>query len=323
LTDPCLLIGDIGGTSARFAMADSKGSAYASEFTVLCNDFETSELAIADYLERNGTLEPDVVCLAAAGSVIDDSVILTNNHWSIDCRELRNNFPSAKVRLLNDFEAIAYSIPLLSESDLATIGLEPPAIQDKTNYTIAVLGPGTGLGIAGLVSRGGNIYPIVGEGGHAGFAPENQLQLQVLKQLRERFERVSDERLLSGPGLESIYLALCRIHGEQGVHRSAAEIFQAVLANEDVYAAEALQLFYEVLGQVAGNLAINFGARDGVYIAGGIVKRYPDLLKTSSFRAGFENKGRYRSLMERIPSPLIVHPQPGLLGASFCARKMY
>lgn len=323
MADPCLLIGDIGGTNARFALADSKGSAYASEFTVLCTDYETAELAIAHYLERTGTPEPDVICLAAAGSVIDDSVRLTNNHWSIDCRELRNSFPSAQVRLLNDFEAIAYSIPLLSESDLATIGLEPPAIQDKADYTIAVLGPGTGLGIAGLVRRGGDIYPIVGEGGHTGFAPENQVQLQVLKQLRERFERVSDERLLSGLGLESIYWALCRIHGERAVHRSAPKIFQGVFANQDVHAAEALQLFYEVLGQVAGNLAINFGARDGVYIAGGIVKRYPDLLKTSGFRAGFENKGRYRSLMEKTPTLLIVHPQPGLLGASYCARKLH
>ncbi len=322
MTDPCLLIGDIGGTNARFALADPKGRAYTSELTVLCNDYETAELAIADYLERTGTPGPDVVCLAAAGSVIGDSVRLTNNHWNIDCRELRNSFPSAKFRLLNDFEAIAYSIPFLGEIDLTTIGLEPPAIQNKTNYTIAVVGPGTGLGVAGLVSRGGNVYPIVGEGGHAGFAPENQVQLQVLKQLRERFDRVSDERLLSGPGLESIYWALCKIHGVRGVRLSAPEIFQRVLANEDVRAAEALKLFYEALGQVAGNLAINFGARDGVYIAGGIVKRYPDLLKTSSFRSGFENKGRYRSLMERIPTLLIVHSQPGLLGAAYCARQM-
>jgi glucokinase len=323
LADPCFLIGDIGGTNARFALTGANGQAWTSELTVMCRDYETAELAIVDYLERTGTCEPDAVCLAAAGPIVDDSAHFTNNHWSIDCRELRNSFRSAKVRLLNDFEAIAYSIPLLAETDLTTVGLEPLAVRDKTNYTIGVLGPGTGLGVAGLMGRGDNIYPIVGEGGHVGFAPENQVQLQVFKQLRERFDRVSDEHLLSGPGLENIYWALCRIHGDRGVHLSAPEIFQRVLLNEDVHAVEALQLFYEALGQVAGNLALELGAYDGIYIAGGIVKRYPDLLKTSSFRSGFENKGRYRSMMERIPTLLIVHPQPGLLGASYCARQMY
>jgi glucokinase len=148
------------------------------------------------------------------------------------------------------------------------------------------------------------------------------MQLEVLKQLRERYERVSDERLISGPGLENIYWALRKIHGKPATKITTAEIFSRVLANEDVIAAESTQLFYEALGQVAGNLALALGAFDGVYLAGGIVKRYPDLLKTSSFRSGFENKGRHRSLMERVPTLLILHAQPGLLGASYCAREL-
>jgi glucokinase len=167
------------------------------------------------------------------------------------------------------------------------------------------------------------LYPVVGEGSHAGFAPENRTQVKVLRQLRQRHERVSQERLISGPGLEGIYWALGKVHGKQTARITAAEIFSRVLANEDVIATESVQLFYEVLGQVAGNLALLLGAYDGIYLAGGILKRYPDLLKTSNFRSGFENKGRHRSLLERIPTSLILHPQPGLLGASYYARELY
>ena len=149
------------------------------------------------------------------------------------------------------------------------------------------------------------------------------MQLKVLKQLRQRYERVSEERMVSGPGLENIYWALRKIHGEKTNGITAAEIFSRVLANEDVIATEATQLFFEVLGQIAGNLALALGAYDGVYLAGGILKRHPDLLKASNFRSGFENKGRHRSLMEKVPTSLILHPQPGLLGASHCARQLY
>jgi len=323
MSEPCLLIGDIGGTNARFALARPDETGFTGEMTLHCADYETAEQGIADYLERSGSVTPDVICLAAAGPVVDDCVRFTNNHWVINARELQQTYPSASVRLLNDFEAIAYSIPMLGENDLATVGLVPSRLDGRSEYTLAVLGPGTGLGAAGLLGRAGGTYPIVGEGSHAGFAPETRMQFQVLKQLRQRYERVSDECLISGPGLENIYWALRKIHGESEIRITAAEIFSRVLANEEVIAAEATQLFYEALGQVAGNLALTLGAFDGVYLAGGIVKRYPDLLKTSGFRSGFENKGSHRSLMERVPTLLILHPQPGLLGASYCARELH
>jgi glucokinase len=318
-----LLIGDIGGTNARFALAEARAPGFSRSLILECEAFETAEDAISEYLEQSGAGKPEVICLAVAGPIVNDSVRFTNNQWSIDCRELGRRFPGAKIRLLNDFEAIAYSIPFLREADLATIGLESGGLDDHSDYTIGVLGPGTGLGVAGLKGDKDGIHPLACEGGHVGFAPETQLQLQVLGQLRERFERVSNERLLCGPGLENIYLALQQIHGDPGAHVPAPEIFRRALANEDVRASEALQLFYEVLGQVAGNLALVLGAWDGIYIGGGIVKRYPDLLKTGSFRSGFENKGRYRSMMEKVPTFLILHEQPGLLGASYCAGNVY
>jgi len=323
MADPCLLIGDIGGTNARFALARPDKPGFSGELTLRCADYATAEQGLADYLERSGAGRPAVICLAAAGPIVGDSVRFINNHWTISGQELRQKFPSSPVRLLNDFEAIAYSIPLLGENDVQTVGLAQSKLTGQSDFTLGVLGPGTGLGIAGLFGRANDIYPIVGEGGHAGFAPETRMQFEVLEQLRQRYDRVSDERLISGPGLENIYWALGKIHREQTTSITAAEIFSHVLASEDAIAEESTELFYEVLGQVAGNLALALGAYDGIYLAGGIVKRYPDLLKSSRFRSGFENKGRHRSLLESVPTLLILHPQPGLMGASYCARELY
>jgi len=317
-----MLIGDIGGTNARFALADPAMQGFSNELTLACDDYENAGQGIAHYLERSGCSRPDVICLAAAGPVVDGKVRFTNNNWVLDRQALETSYPHARVQLLNDFESIAYSIPLLGENDVASVGPVLPEPGEKQDLTCAVLGPGTGLGAGGLLKRASAIYPIVGEGSHEGFAPETTMQFKVLKQLRSRFERVSSERLISGPGLENIYWALGRIHGKAAVEITAAEIFSRVLAREDALAAEAVEMFFETLGQVAGNLALALGAFDGVYLAGGIVKRYPDLLKASGFRAGFENKGRHRALMERVPTLLILHPQPGLLGASFRAREL-
>jgi glucokinase len=318
----CLLIGDIGGTNARFALADAGGRSFSDELILTCDDYETAEQGIEEYLGRSGGGKPDVICLAAAGPVVDGAVKFTNNHWLIDHRRLETRFPQSRVQLLNDFESIAYSIPVLADGDVESVGPVPPASKTKRELTFAVLGPGTGLGAGGLLVRGSGIYPIVGEGGHTGFAPKTPMQFKVLEQLRRRFEGVSSERLVSGPGLENIYRALCEIRGESASGITAAEIFSRVLGREDAVAAEAVGMFFEVLGQVAGDLALSLGAFDGVYLAGGIVKRYPDLLKNSDFRAGFENKGRHRGLMERVPTFLILHPQPGLMGAAYCARNI-
>ena len=323
MSEPCLLIGDIGGTNARFALVRPGEAGFSHELTLSCDDYETAERGFADYLDRIGGIVPDAICLAAAGPVIDDRVRFSNNHWIIDGRELRKRFPLAGVRLLNDFEAIACSIPLLGERDTSVVGLVPSTFDQKSDFTIGVMGPGTGLGIGGLLGRSDVFHPIFGEGSHCGFAPETRTQLRVLEQLRQRFDRVSEERLVSGPGLENIYWALCKINDQKCDEIPASEIFSRVLANEDVIAAESVQLFFEVLGQIAGNLALTLNAYDGIYLAGGIVKRYPELLDSSNFRAGFENKGRHRSLMEGVPVSLIQHPQPGLLGASYCVRQLY
>lgn len=322
MSDGCLLIGDIGGTNARFALTDGRDKTFSEIAKLKCADFESADAAIRHYLESVGAGTPLVICLAAAGPIVDERVRFTNNPWVIVAGDLRQSFPGATVQLLNDFEAIAYSIPLLDSDDCLAVGLPLADSLALDAYTVGVLGPGTGLGAVGLVKRGDLVLPLAGEASHGGFAPETQVQLEILTALRERFDRVSTERLVSGPGLENLYWAITQIHGERRTPLGAAEIFAAAIEHSDGLAAEAVQVFFELLGQFAGDFALALGAEDGIYIAGGIVRRYPELIANSTFRAGFERKGRHRSLMERIPTQLILHEQPGLLGASYCAARL-
>jgi glucokinase len=322
MSSDCLLIGDIGGTNARFALADPLIPGYARQKKYICADYATADLALRAYVEEFCPDGPGIVCLAAAGPVIDHTIRLTNNHWSVDAQAISTEFAGASVRLLNDFEAIAYAIPLLTGSDSRSLGSPETIEPDQQRYSLGVVGPGTGLGYAALYKRDGLLIPVTGEGGLQGFAPESQLQLDLLKVLMKRYERVPYERLVSGPGLENIYWALAAMYGEEPPQLSAAEIFSSADNGDDKRADEAVQLFFELLGQVAGNLAISMSTFDGVYIGGGIAKRYPQMLSDSRFREGFENKGGHRPLMERIPTRLITHDDPGLLGASYCALEM-
>ncbi len=315
-----LLIGDIGGTNARFALANHAHPGFHDVLELKCADFETANEAISHYLDAIGIATPAAVCLAAAGPVVDGSIDVTNNHWQLSGAKLASEFDVDAVRLLNDFEAIAYSIPFIGVEDRRTIGTLQGTDLANRSFNVAILGPGTGLGVAGLCGRGGLLLPITGEGGHVGFAPESDEQLELLRVLRTRFERVSAERLVAGSGIENIYSALCELRGIQGDRLAAREVFAA--AGEPGPAADTVGLFFTVLGQVAGDLALTLGATDGVYIAGGIVKRYPEILDDGRFRTAFESKGRHRNIVQRIPTFLITHEQPGLLGASYCALEM-
>ena len=311
-----LLIGDIGGTNARFAIANTGTPGFTCEQTYQCADFATVVDAIRHYLDQTGMPSPKGICLAVAGPVVDEQVKLTNNHWTISASQLRQEFGIEAVRLLNDFEAIAYSVPHISPEEMLSIGSLKPGLLDSPHFTVAVLGPGTGLGAVGLRRYEEHYIAIVSEASHGGFAPETVEQVELLTVLRERFGRVSSERLVSGSGLENLYWGLTQIHAGKPAQLSASEIVLARIDKSDPLASKAVELFYQILGQVAGDLALTLGASDGIYIAGGISQRYPELLVNSGFRAGFESKGRHRVLMERIPTQLIKHKQPGLLGAS-------
>lgn len=322
MSDKTKLIGDIGGTNARFAIAAAGAPGFDAERSLKCAEFATAEDAIRHYLDDVGAPAPSAICLAAAGPIVDERVRFTNNPWTLSVAELRDEFSIEPVLLLNDFEAIAYSVPFLGADHALTIGLPDPHVLDAEHYTVGVIGPGTGLGAVGLRKYEEHLIPIAGEASHGGFAPETQVQLDILIRLRERFDRVSSERLVSGMGLENLYWALTQIHGEKRAALSAADIFAASFGDDDPRATEAVEIFYEILGQVAGDFALSLGANDGIFVAGGVAQRYPERLANSRFRSGFERKGRHRSLMERIPTRLVTHPQPGLLGAAYCANRL-
>ena len=315
-----LLIGDLGGTHARFARAATGGVSYTDEMTLPCSAYESAGSAIDDYLVRTGGWQPQALCLAVAAPVERGTARFLNSDWQLDAASLEVRFPGADIRLVNDFQAMAHAIPFLRTRDVRAIGPMHSNLPGKDDFTIGVIGPGTGLGVGGLLRIGGRDHALSSEGGHLGFAPENTLQMKVLEQLRGQFGRVSNERLLSGPGIESIYRAVQAIRKQSAAAGRADEIMARARSGEDDAAIETEKLFFEILGQVAGNLALTLGARDGIFLAGGILPLHQDRLEMGPFRAGFENKGRHRSLMERIPTWLITHPDPGLLGAACLVR---
>jgi glucokinase len=315
-----LLIGDVGGTNARFALADIDGSGSSMLREYQCAEFGSITDAINCYLDEKNLHSPKWICLAVAGPLVEGTARFTNNSWTVSCGELRQKYKADHAWLINDFEALAWSLPLLSRNDVMPVGNPLPRSLDTKQYTLAVIGPGTGLGAAGLRKCGEHFTAITGEASHCGFAPETAEQVALLTVLQSRFERVSDERLVSGQGLENLYWGLSRIHGENYAQLTAAEIMQAGCEQSDSLAGKTVGMFFRILGQVAGNLALTLGAFDGIYIGGGIVRRYPQLLADSRFRAGFEAKGRHRKLMETIPTQLILNQQASLLGAASVAR---
>lgn len=322
MASSCLLIGDIGGTNARFAIVDGSDLRFSHQKTLRCADFSSATMAMKAYLDGIGVEQPTAICLAVAGPIVANGVHVTNNHWYIDSAVLCETFDTEAVRLLNDFEAIAYAIPLLGETDLVSIGSPVRCHLNRPDFTIAVVGPGTGFGAVGLCQRDHSCFPIVGEDGHVGFAPETDAQLKIYGELAKKFGRVSNERLLSGPGVGNIYRALGSADGDGKTALSTSELFARAADRSDPRAVATVQIFFEALGQAAGDLALVFGASEGVYIAGGIVQRHPEMLAASDFRRGFENKGRHSDLMKKIPTQLVTHPQPGLLGASHCAGEL-
>lgn len=321
MTESTILLGDIGGTNARFAVASHTKAKYESERVFQCDDFGSAESAIQQYLEEISAPPVTSVCLAVAGPVAEGKARLTNNRWLFDEESLRAALGCDRVKLINDFQAAALGMAELGPADLTQVGdVELPDLR-RTEYVIAVVGPGTGFGASTLIKRDGRLTTLSGEAGHVGFAPENPLQVELLASLADQFGRVSDERLVSGSGLVNIFNFLTTRRQAESGPIDAATIFSR--ADRDQTAQEAVALFFELLGQAAGNFVLATGSFDGLFVAGGIVQRYPDLLRNSAFRTGFENKGRHRELMRAVPTVLVNHPLPGLLGVFAAAKSWY
>jgi glucokinase len=302
-----ILLADVGGTNVRFAMLRGTEVGPVTYYEVA--DYVTFADAMAAYLAATKAAVRGAV-LAAAGVVTAERCALTNNDWIIDAAELRARFALASVRLVNDFEAIAWALPQLAPSDVRQIGGTRPVVAAP----MAVLGPGTGLGVAACVPLAGGDFIIHSEGGHATAAAGNAREAAVIAALRAELNHVSIERLLSGPGLENIYRALVAIDHAVPPERCAADIVKAARDASCPTSRAALDMFCAMLGDVAGNLALTFGAKGGVYIAGGIIAHLGDEIERSAFRTRFEAKGRMRSYVAPIPVYLIVHSDPAFVG---------
>jgi len=306
------LVGDVGGTNARLALVDEDGRIRFPK-NYACADFPSLEAVIAEYLETTaGRLRPARAALAVAGPVIDGEIEFTNLSWMVSETELVGAFELEAVSLINDFAAQALAAPLLEEDDLRRIG---PELRPADGCPIAVLGAGTGFGVAGLARAGLVDAPLATEGGHAAFAPEDEVEVEIWRRLKARFGRVSRERVLSGAGLYDLYGALGDIEGVSAPLTDEKAVFAAALEG-DPLSNRTLDRFCEILGGVAGDLALTFGARGGVFITGGIAPRMVERLDSGGFRRRFESKGRLSDYVKAIPTTLIVHPYAALVGAA-------
>jgi glucokinase len=301
-----VLLADIGGTNARFAVLSGGKLSPVTHVPV------AGHARFADALRayaRPGEDTFDGALLAVAGVVADERCALTNAPWVVDAAELRATFGFGWVRLVNDFEAIAWALPHLGEGDVCRIGGGAP----EQGAPMAVLGPGTGLGVAGLVPQGGG-FVLRSEGGHATLPSASVREDAIIAHLRREFGHVSAERALSGPGLENLYRAIALVDGVVAPARDAADITHAARTGECPVSHAALDMFCALLGDFAGNVALTFGAKGGVYIAGGIVPRLCDELMRSAFRTRFESKGRMRAFVEPIPVSVVIHDDPAFVG---------
>ena len=304
-----VLLGDLGGTNARFALLEDGAIGHAATLGVAAH--ASALEAISAYIkDLPETHRPRAAALACAGPVEDGAVTLTNSAWRLEAGEIERHFGFARVRLVNDFEALAWALARLDPDDLRALGGHAA----RPGAPAVVLGPGTGLGIAAYLPPPAGPAVIVGEGGHATLAAADDREAAVLAALRARFGHVSAERVLSGDGLVHLYETLAALEERNAPKRSAAEVTEAARAGQCRDCAAALDMFCAMLGALAGNLALTLGAQGGVYIAGGIAPRVADILAASQFRARFEAKGRFRSYLAPIPAWVVLHPAPAFLG---------
>jgi glucokinase len=320
------LLADIGGTNVRFALAGPAASEPLREDSVQAfrvAGFESLAAAARVYLQgrqgRAGHRRPSRAVFALAGRVEGGQGRLTNHPWRIDAAQLQADLGLRSVRLINDFAAVGLSLPLLGESDVQAVGPPVAPIDRALRATYCVLGPGTGLGVSALAIDSGTVLSLQTEGGHAGFAPTTEEEIDLLRRLAARFGRVSMERLLCGSGLANLHEALCAMHGGGEAPLAPETITERALQRSDPRCTRAVELFCEILGSFAGDCALIFGAWQGVYLAGGMLEALSPWIRTGPFRTRFESKGRFAEAMARVPVALITHPQPGLLGAAACA----
>ena len=313
-----VLIGDIGGTNARFQIIE-KAHAHPIVFEpVRTADFDTLEQAIDQTVLAFTRLQPHCALIAAAGPITEDGLDLTNCHWNIVPDQFLKLASFEQLVLMNDFEAQALALPCLSPNDGSALGKGESDFEGE--YTKAVLGPGTGLGVGLLVRAGGKWIPVAGEGGHVDLGARNDREALVWRNLETIEGRISAEQAVCGYGLVNLYTACCKADGVVARFVTPAEVSNAAMDGDSKQAVEALSLFCTVLGRVAGDLALTSMARGGVYIAGGIAQKILPFLQSSEFRSNFEDKAPHSALMAKIATIVVTHDLPALLGLAAFAN---
>lgn len=307
------LIADIGGTNARFAMWDPTECRPMAVDIVSCEAFGDIGDAIEQYLASNNIATPTRAAMALAATLDGDQISLTNGPWSFSAKSLRRRLELEQLLILNDFTALAMSLPYLSADEQLKMGGGDPAPLGVKG----IIGPGTGLGVSGLIATGdGRWLPLQGEGGHVTYAPIAANEVAVIDRLQQRFGHVSAERVISGQGLVNIHQALSEINGKPASTLPASEISRLGMADQCPICRDSLTFFCAALGTVAGNLALTLGAQGGIYIGGGIPPKLGDFFLNSPFRERFERHGRFTEYLKQVPCYLINTPYPALTGAA-------
>lgn len=307
------IVGDVGGTHARFAVVDPLGHIRHPR-TFLAKEYPSLTAVLGEYIETTvGRRRPPRAVIAVAGPVLDGEIEFTNLDWQISEGDLLAQFEFEAVKLVNDFAAQALACPHLADDELRAIG--PKLGRGAHDCPLIVMGAGTGFGVAGLARSERGDVAVATEGGHAGFAPADEIDIEIWRRFAARHGRVSIERLLSGSGLLELYQALGDIQGQPTPLADEQAVMQAGLGS-DALAGATLDRFAGIMGGVAGDLALSFGARGGVFISGGIAPRMADRLAAGPFRERFEAKGRLADYVKSIPTSLVLHPYPAIVGAA-------
>lgn len=306
------LVADIGGTNARFALADDYG-ALRDQKSFRCDQFSDPAEAVRHYLSNRQVGSVRAAALAVATPVYEDHVAFTNRSaWSFSIRDLGQRLGVKDFHVINDFTALALSVPRLKRDCLLQVGKQG---QIEQRAPKAVLGPGTGLGVSGVFHAGGHWNALDSEGGHVTMPANNEREDELLYIARKRFGHVSAERILSGPGLVHLYEASCEMEGLTAEPLTPPDITQRGTAGQDDIHARVIDDFCAMLGTVAGNLALTLGARGGTYLGGGILPRLHKTLEQSRFRERFEGHGRLTDYLARIPCYIVTAKYPALEGA--------
>lgn len=304
------LLADVGGTNARFALETAPGVIEPVR-SYACNAFPSLVEAIQQYLNDANCDRVSHAAVAIANPVSGDHVKMTNHHWAFSIEATRRNLGLTSLLVENDFTALAMALPRMNGKQWRQIGEGTPC----TNSPIGLLGPGTGLGVSGLLYNDGVWIPLSSEGGHVTFSPVDERDDIVLRYARRRWSHVSFERIAAGPGLSVIYDALATALGKPSVNLEPGAIVE-LASNDDELAREVISCFSGILGTLAGNLALTLGAKGGVFIGGGVARRLDILFDVATFRQKFEQKGRFESMLQAIPTYQITAEYPTFPGVA-------